>query len=161
DLAGPDAHGGPEEAVAELPAPGEGALGPADLGPAGARAVEQQVEVVSPELGVAGHWLVVEAQEVGVGAEQHLDEGGGPVEKRRLVEVAVGLLPAVGARVAGPVGRAGLGLAGGYLLVQPARLGDADAVQVVEAREEVQQRDLTGQGQLARQPLAVAHPPEN
>ncbi len=155
------AHGRIDHAIAEEPSGGQPVGHVLEIGGRRPRTVEQELVVVAPDLGVAGHRLVVEADVVGSGAEEHVGQlvlGAGDGQG---VFIAQDPLPAVRAaeRVPDrpidvrfvtvattrthkwvPAGRPGL--------VQPARLGNADRAGGLVAEQRLQQRYLPGQRQL-------------
>ncbi len=116
-----------------------------------------------PELGVARHRLAIEAEFVGIGAEQHVRHAVFVAADRQRVVVALHPLPAVGAAEAvadrSMLGR-GLRMIG-VRLVQPTRLRDAQPVLVLAALDRMEQRDLQGQRQLAGQRPVRRRAPED
>ena len=127
------------------------------------RPVEQQLECARPQLCVARHRFVVKPHRVERIAEQHARH---PVQPRRLCQlvlIAVDAVPAAGAlvvvahqrRVHLRLWHVGMGL------VQPAGLRHADAVRPAVSLDQLQQRDLHGERQLALQAYVRRHVPED
>ena len=74
DLMLAHAHGRIDHAIAEEPSGGQPVGHVLEIGGRRPRTVEQELVVVAPDLGVAGHRLVVEADVVGSGAEEHVGQ---------------------------------------------------------------------------------------
>ena len=141
ELALPRAHRRIEEAVSEASALVGDLRRVLELVARRTRAIEQKLVVARPDLGISRHRLAVQAEVVGIRRE----ERHGDLVRERAVSrepfVAGDALPAMRARdvrddpVAVRVLRR-------IVLVEPARLRNADLVALLAARKEVEERDL-------------------
>ena len=146
-----DLHGRKEEAIPEMPARPQRRGGPLEVGAAGVRAIQEQAVVRSPDLAVAGHGLAVKPHVFGRCAEEHMRQPVLRAADREFARVPMDTGPAVRASVGvahGAVPVVGPGLAR-VRFVHPARLGNADAAQLLGALEERQERYLKCTGKLA------------
>src|SRR5262249_34587607 len=124
---------------------------------------EEQSRIDRPDLGVAGHRLAVQAQLVGHGAEEDVSEMVLAVGQGQLVLVTPDAVPAMGALE---------GLTNGAMTmmvvqrsvrsdgVHPAGWRDAQMGPALMAAEQVEQRHLNRQRQLARQGAIQPGAPE-
>lgn len=163
DLVTSDAHGGKEETIAEQSALGQGGLRPIQIVTSGLGTIEQEMPVVRPDLGIAGHRLAVQAQVVGLRTEQDVSHPILVGQDGQFVLVSMNACPAMVALV-GVAHRAvavvRLGLAGPWLM-QPSGLQDADAAGILVPGKQVQQWNLRGERKLLLQLVVGCSSPEH
>ena len=163
DLVPPDLHRREKKAIAEMSAFAQRRRGALQRLAIGTRAVQQETEIVRPNLGVAGHRFAVQPYVVGGRAEQHVRHAVFAVGDAQFILVPVDFGPAVRAAIRvsqrQPV-RIRLGMVG-MGLVHPARLRHAHTVGLLVPWEHVQQGNLHGQGQLFAQADVRRRTPEH
>jgi len=124
--------------------------------------VQDEAKFLTPDLGVLGHGLPVQVQVGRLGAEENMQDPIFPGSDFELVLTPVNPGPAVGSlegAADGAVSAGGQGtVRAGF--VDPARLGDPQAMGSFVADHDVQEGNLAGQGYfLSKLPIA-GDPPE-
>ena len=156
-------HRREKEAIAEVAAPAQDLGGLLQVLPTGPRAVQEQTIVMGPNLRIAGHRLVVQPQQLGVGAEQHVRHVVLVALHGQLVLVPMDASPAVRppVRIAHHAVPGFAGRNVRMVLVEPTRLRHPQTSQGLVPLADGQQRDLHGQRQFAAEMEIRRRTPEN
>ncbi len=141
-------HGRVEEPIPEEPPLFDRLDGCLHLTPAGLGPVEDEAILLIPDLGVLGHGFPVQVQIGGLGAEENMEDFIFPGGNFELILMAVNPGPAMGpfegtadrAVFAGGEGTVRVGF------IDPARLGNPQAMGTFVALYDLQKGDLAGQG---------------
>ena len=151
DLVLAGSHGWIDHSITEQSAGGKSVGHMLEIIGCGPRTVQQQLVLVAPNLGIAGHRFIVEADVVLRGAQEHASQLVLGPHDGQFVFVAMDPLPAVRAtkRVANRTVDVRFMAVAGACLVQPARLWNADRIRGLVAEERLQEGNLPGQWQLA------------
>ncbi len=150
DLVQAHAHGRINHAIAEQPAGSQPVGHVLKIVGRRPQTVQQKFVLVAPDLGVAGHRFVVQADVVRSSAQEHVRQFVLGARDGQRVFIAMDPLPAMRAaeRVADRPMDVRFVTVVGSRLVQPARLRNADRTGGLVAEERLQQGNLSGQRQL-------------
>jgi hypothetical protein len=162
DLMQADAHSRELKAVAEQASLADRLKGALYLLRSGTWAIEKETVVLRPYLDVACHRLAVKLDIIRLRAEQDVCQLVLARQDCNFVLVTVHARPAVSSDVRVPdwaMKVAGFGLSGSRL-VHPTRLGNAQSVRALVARDAVKQRDLESEGKFLPQTLVGRHSPK-